>query len=167
MEKKNIQILIQADQTKIAKDSISQKASRILSALAYEDHELSIVITDNEGIRELNRTYRNIDRPTNVLAFPMLDQGGTDAPPFPELKNGANHAPPLLGDIVISMETAAQEANAAAITLDERTSQLMVHGILHLVGYDHEQGEDEARHMEEKSLELIRLIEPNPNLEIF
>jgi probable rRNA maturation factor len=165
MEKKNIQILIQANPTKISKDSISQKASRILSALAYEDHELSIVITDNEGIKEMNRTYRNIDRPTNVLAFPMLDQGGTDDVPFPGLKSGA--APPLLGDIVISMETAAQEASAAAITLDERTSQLMIHGILHLAGYDHEQGEDKARQMEEKSLELIRLIEPNPDLEIF
>lgn len=134
--------------------------------MAYEDHELSIVITDNEGIRQMNRTYRNIDRPTNVLAFPMLE-GGPDDFPFPGVKSDATQAPLLLGDIVISMETAAQEANTAAITLDERTSQLMVHGILHLVGYDHEQGEDKARHMEEKSLELIRLIESNPNLEIF
>jgi len=134
--------------------------------LAYEDHELSIVITDNEGIKEMNRTYRNIDRPTNVLAFPMLEVGPNDEP-CPRVKSDATQAPPLLGDIVISMETAAQEAKSAAITLDERTSQLMIHGILHLVGYDHEQGEDKARHMEEKSLELIRLIEPNPNLEIF
>ena len=133
--------------------------------MAYEDHELSIVITDNEGIKEMNRTYRNIDRPTNVLAFPMLEWGPDDVP-FPGVKDDATQAP-LLGDIVISMETAAQEAKSAAITLDERTSQLMVHGILHLVGYDHEQGEDKARHMEEKSLELIRLIEPNPDLEIF
>lgn len=134
--------------------------------MAYEDHELSIVITDNEGIKEMNRTYRNIDRPTNVLAFPMLEWGADDAP-LPGIKSDASQPLPLLGDIVISMETAAQEASAAAITLDERTSQLMVHGILHLVGYDHEQGEDEARHMEKKSLELIRLLEPNPNLEIF
>lgn len=114
----------------------------------------------------MNRTYRNIDRPTNVLAFPMLE-GGPDDAPFPGVKSDAAQAPPLLGDIVISMETASREASAAAITLDERTSQLMIHGILHLVGYDHEQGNDKARHMEEKSLELIRLIEPNPDLEIF
>ena len=114
----------------------------------------------------MNRTYRNIDRPTNVLAFPMLE-ASPDEVPFPGIKNDATQVSPLLGDIVISMETAAQEASAAAITLDERTSQLMVHGILHLVGYDHEQGDDKARHMEKKSLELIRLIEPNPDLEIF
>ncbi|SMC36411.1 probable rRNA maturation factor [Desulfocicer vacuolatum DSM 3385] len=133
--------------------------------MAYEDHELSIVITDNEEIKKMNRIYRNMDRPTNVLAFPMLDP--EDIPSAPGTAAGENHAPPLLGDIVISMETAAKEAETASISLDERISQLMVHGILHLVGYDHEQGEDKARHMEEKSLELIRLIEPNPDLEIF
>jgi len=115
----------------------------------------------------MNRTYRNIDRPTNVLAFPMLDPGETNDGAVYRPKNNAENPPPLLGDIVISMETAAQEAKSASITLDERTSQLMIHGILHLVGYDHEQGEDEAQQMERKSLELIRLIEPNPNLEIF
>jgi len=134
--------------------------------LAYEDHELSIVLTDNEGIRELNRTYRNVDRPTNVLAFPMLEAGPEDIP-CSGAKMDVVQVPPLLGDIVISMETAAQEASATAITLEERFSQLMIHGILHLVGYDHEQGEDKAQSMEKKSLELIRLIEPNPDLEIF
>ncbi len=115
----------------------------------------------------MNQTHRNIDRPTNVLAFPMLDLGEANDEAIPSPKNNAENPPPLLGDIVISMETATQEAKSAAITLDERTSQLMIHGILHLVGYDHEQGEDEAQQMEQKSLELIRLIEPNPNLEIF
>ncbi len=136
--------------------------------MAYEDHELSIVITDNEGIKEMNRTYRNIDRPTNVLAFPMLEQEGEEADiPFPLPAIGAGNAPPLLGDIVISMEKAGQEADMAGITLSERVSQLLIHGILHLVGYDHEKGESKTQEMEEKSLELIRLIEPNPDLDIF
>ena len=135
--------------------------------MAYENHELSIVITDNEGIRQMNRTYRNIDRPTNVLAFPMLEPGGDDDMEFPLPEAGSNTPLPLLGDIVISMEKAAEEAQTAGITRDERISQLLIHGVLHLVGYDHERGEDHALEMEEKSLELIRLLEPNPDLEIF
>ncbi|WP_459915365.1 rRNA maturation RNase YbeY [Desulfocicer niacini] len=135
--------------------------------MAYKNHELSIVITDNDGIRKMNRTYRNIDRPTNVLAFPMLgpdeDQGMAFLPP----EAGPDIPLPLLGDIVISMEKATEEAQTAGITRDERLSQLLIHGILHLVGYDHERGDDDALEMEEKSLELIRLLEPNPDLEIF
>ena len=136
--------------------------------MGYEDHELSIVLTDNETIREMNRTYRNMDRPTNVLAFPMLEPMDADLPGFPVVPDDAGPgAPPLLGDVVISTEQAEQEAKTAGITLDERMSQLLVHGILHLVGYDHETGETDARQMEVKSLELIRLIEPNPDLDIF
>ena len=115
----------------------------------------------------MNRTYRNIDRPTNVLAFPMLEPGGDDDMEFPLPEAGSNTPLPLLGDIVISMEKAAEEAQTAGITRDERISQLLIHGVLHLVGYDHERGEDHALEMEEKSLELIRLLEPNPDLEIF
>lgn len=115
----------------------------------------------------MNRNYRNMDRPTNVLAFPMLDPAEDKDIPFPLPETGPDMAPPLLGDIVISMEKAQEEAQTAGITRDERLSQLLIHGILHLVGYDHERGENDARKMEEKSLELIRLIEPNPDLEIF
>jgi probable rRNA maturation factor len=134
--------------------------------LAYENHELSIVITNNDGIRKMNRTYRNIDRPTNVLAFPMLEPDGDDDMGFPLPEPGSDTPLPLLGDIVISMEKATEEAQTAGITRDERISQLLIHGVLHLLGYDHERGEDDALEMEEKSLELIRLLEPNPDLEI-
>ena len=73
----------------------------------------------------------------------------------------------LLGDIAISAEKAAEEAKEAGITVDERMSQLLIHGILHLIGYDHETGEEGADEMEIKSLELIRLIEPGKKLDIF
>lgn len=123
--------------------------------MGYDKHELSVVITDDKEIMELNQLHRGIAKPTNVLSFSMLEGE------FSEITPG------LLGDLVISVETAEREAVEAGITLDERMSQLMVHGILHLVGFDHELGEDEAMEMEQKSLELLRLIETNPDLDVF
>ncbi len=78
-----------------------------------------------------------------------------------------NITPGLLGDIVISCETAQKEAKSANISLTERISQLLIHGILHLIGFDHETSESDAGKMEEKSLELLRQIEDNQNLNIF
>ncbi len=104
---------------------------------------------------QLTKTYRGINKPTNVLAFPM--QEGQ----FSEITPG------LLGDVVISMETAEREAVTARISLEERTSQLLIHGILHLLGFDHEMGDREAAIMEKKSLELLRLVEKNIDLTAF
>jgi len=123
--------------------------------LGYKSFEISVVITDNIQIQRLNKTYRNIDKPTNVLAFPMQEgQFG-------------NITPGLLGDIVISCETAQQEADMFNISLYERMSQLLIHGILHLIGFDHEAGESDANKMEDKSLEILRQIENNKNLNAF
>ena len=123
--------------------------------MGFNDHELSLVIMDDEGIQELNTTYRGMDKPTNVLSFSM--QEGE----FSQITPG------LLGDVIISIETAIREADEAGITLEERISQLLIHGILHLAGLDHEQGEDKAREMEAKSLEILRQIEPNADLTAF
>jgi len=73
----------------------------------------------------------------------------------------------LLGDVVISIETAIIEADQAKITLEQRISQLLIHGILHLIGYDHERGEDDSLRMETKSLELLKLIEDDTSLDAF
>jgi len=123
--------------------------------LGCDNHELSIVITDDAQVMDLNRTYRGKDAPTNVLSFPMQEGEFSDI------------TPGLLGDVVISLDTARAEALEAGISTDERMSQLLIHGILHLMGFDHELGEDQARKMEEKSLELLRHIEDNPNLTAF
>lgn len=120
--------------------------------MGYDDAEISIVITDDEDIRNLNRNFRGKDKSTNVLSFPMMDDG------FPEF--GIT----MLGDIVISEETALREAETAKISLSERTSQLLVHGILHLIGYDHELGEEEENKMISKSSELIDIVEKNKNI---
>ncbi len=135
---------------------LRRKTEQILNVLGCNHHELSIVIMDDAQIQALNHDFRGIDRPTNVLSFPMQEG------------EFSNITPGLLGDVVISAQTAAREAEDAGITLEERMSQLLVHGILHLVGFDHETGEEDARQMEIKSLSLLKLIEPdNPDLPVF
>lgn len=123
--------------------------------MGCDAHEISLVMTDNNQIQQLNKTYRGIDKPTNVLAFPMQEGQFTDI------------TPGLLGDVVISCETAQKEADDANITLLERMSQLLIHGILHLMGFDHETSQADARKMETKSLELLRKLEPNKDLNVF
>ncbi|MFO7911778.1 MAG: rRNA maturation RNase YbeY [Desulfotignum sp.] len=135
--------------------TLRKKTELILNALGCNHQEISIVIMDDAQIQELNQNFRGICRPTNVLAFPMQEGEFTDI------------TPELLGDVVISAQTARKEANAAGITLEERMSQLLVHGILHLLGFDHETTESNAEEMETKSLEILRQIENNSDLEAF
>ncbi len=108
--------------------------------------EISILLTDDAVIRTLNRDHRGRDRATNVLSFPGVDattlqkdatQGGTVGRP----------APILLGDVVVAFETVAAEAAAQGKILADHLSHLIAHGVLHLLGYDHETN-DEARRME-------------------
>ncbi|MBC8433367.1 MAG: rRNA maturation RNase YbeY [Desulfobacterales bacterium] len=132
---------------KIPLKKIQKKAQAVLSALDCPDGELSLLVVDDPQIAKLNKKYLNRNGPTNVIAFPMR-QG-----------EFANLTPQLLGDVVISVETAAREAKKSGISMQERFTQLLVHGVLHLFGYDHEENKQQARKMEEKSNELIKLIE--------
>ncbi len=110
------------------------------------DGEISILILDDPQIEKLNQQYLNRQGPTNVIAFAMREGE------FPDL------TPDLLGDVVISTDTAAREAQVASMSMERRFNELLVHGILHLMGYDHETSEKDARIMEEKSRKLIELI---------
>lgn len=110
------------------------------------ESELSIVVVDDAEIASLNSEYLNHKGPTNVISFPM--QEGE----FSEVNPG------LLGDVVISIDTAERESKVAGIDTEERFDELLVHGILHLFGYDHESDEEEAWIMEEKSQELLNLL---------
>lgn len=111
--------------------------------------ELSLVITDDEQIAEINHQYLNRSGPTNVIAFPMGD------PEFPEVQ------PELLGDVIISLQTAEKEAVEAQYTVTERFTELLIHGILHLLGYDHETNDADARQMAEKSRALTEHLKKN------
>jgi probable rRNA maturation factor len=122
-------------------------AQRILDVSGYPEAELSILIVDNAAIQELNRAYLQRDRPTNVISFPMLEGVGS----------GLN--PHLLGDVVISAERAALDAARAGVPFEQELWFLLLHGILHLLGYDHERGTAaEARLMEQKEQEIHRLL---------
>jgi len=115
--------------------------------LGYREGELSILLTDDEEIAGLNRQYRGKEGPTNVLAFPMRETppAGTDAG--------------MLGDIVISLDTAHREAGACHTTLPETVFRLLVHGLLHLLGYDHEKSDEEAGRMQEIQDRLLAMID--------
>lgn len=101
--------------------------------------EISVLLTDDSAVQSLNREWRGKDKPTNVLSFATMDDDG--APLIPG-------APLLLGDIVLAFETCQREAEEQGKPFAHHLSHLVVHGVLHLLGYDHELGEAEADEME-------------------
>ena len=126
---------------------IRKNAQAVLDALDSPDAELSIVIVDDEEIAALNRTYLNRSGPTNVIAFAMREGAYADISPH------------LLGDVVISVETAYRESEAAGIEPEKRFDQLLIHGILHLFGYDHGADKEQSARMEAKSEQMLHLID--------
>ncbi|MEA2083149.1 MAG: pyridoxine 5'-phosphate synthase [Thermodesulfobacteriota bacterium] len=115
-------------------DYVRACAERLLGLCGREKEELSILLVSDSRIAELNSTYRGKSKPTNVLAFAMQD--GSDTSDYY-----------LLGDIVISVETAAREARTANISTHRRITELLIHGLLHLLGFDHEKSDQEAAAM--------------------
>lgn len=107
--------------------------------------ELSLVFTDDERIRIINEKWRHVNSATNVLSFPASAISPGEQPG------------PILGDIVIAYETVAREANNEDKTFDDHLSHLIVHGLLHLIGYDH-QNDEEAEQMEQLEREILANI---------
>jgi len=121
--------------------SLRRLAAEVLSQEeAKGETELSLIITDDEAIRELNRRFRGVDAPTDVLAFGT----GTE-----EHFVSAPERPPYLGDVVISYRRALAQAEELGHAVAEELKLLVIHGILHLLGYDHQE-EDAARKMRER-----------------
>ncbi len=115
--------------------------------MGFTDSELSVTIVGDRTMRRLNREYRGVDRATNVLSFSMSEGD------FPGLN------PQLLGDVVVSADTVDREAREEGLAFDEKLGFLLVHGILHLAGYDHERsGEVEARRMGRKQRHVLALL---------
>jgi probable rRNA maturation factor len=123
-------------------------AARILNALGCpENAELSVSIVGDRSIRIINREYLAKDRPTNVISFSQQEG------------DFGSISPHILGDVIISADTSAREAEQGAIQPFERLCFLLMHGILHLCGYDHERsGEAEAARMEKKERDLFRIL---------
>lgn len=116
----------------------------LLTALDRQAGELSLVLVDDAQIREINRDYLDRDRPTNVISFSMTEGE------FGHIN------PNTLGDIVISVETALRDARAGNIDFMDEMEFLLIHGLLHLLGYDHEEvGPDKSREMKDKEQELF------------
>lgn len=112
-----------------------------------EQCEVSLVLVDDEYIHELNRDYRGIDRPTDVLSF-ALDEGEE-----PDVIDGPEES--LIGDIIISLETAARQATEYNHSLERELAFLTVHGMLHLLGYDHEDVNDRQKMREQEEHILL------------
>ena len=126
----------------------------ILATLDYEkveeDCEVSITFCDDEKIRELNRKFRNIDRATDVLSFPLFDEDCIDSI-VPEIDC-------MLGDIVISLERAKAQAMEFGHSYERETAFLAVHSVLHLLGYDHEISEDDDLDMRKRQSDVMEKI---------
>ena len=160
MEK--VKVIISNDQKKVEiPKGIRLLIRRCCTAVLQEekfgfDAEISVVFVDNETIKELNREHRNIDKETDVLSFPLGENGEYDE----NLDTGAK----VLGDIVISVEKAVEQADTYNHSLQREIGFLTVHSMLHLLGYDHECGgleQDRMRSKEEAVLTKIGLKRDN------
>ena len=124
------------------------------AVLEYENFdgpaEISVTFVDNARIHELNKQYRDKDAPTDVLSFPMAENGEYDI----DEDNGCK----ILGDIVISMERAMEQAELYGHSLQREVAYLTVHSMLHLLGYDHEKGGLEKVRMREKEEQVMTLL---------
>ena len=128
----------------------------ILETLDYEgmenDAEVSVTFVDDEGIRELNKKFRNLDKPTDVLSFPLLDyEGESEEPFFDELCHN-------LGDIVISLERAMAQANEIGHSFEREVAFLTAHSMLHLLGYDHEISDEDDADMRARQNDIMERL---------
>ncbi|OGP80033.1 MAG: rRNA maturation RNase YbeY [Deltaproteobacteria bacterium RBG_16_49_23] len=143
-----MKIWIQNRQKPIPLDSkkIRRVVQRILASLGLPEAELSLLLVDDRQIRELNHRFLGRDKPTNVLAFSMREGE------FSSLH------PNLLGDLVISIETAKRQSKQSGLNEMEMLTLLLIHGTLHLLGYEHEGTKKEAREMAAKQKDLFQMI---------
>jgi len=144
-----VSVINRQDRVAVDRRKIGAAARRILDRLGYKGYELTVVLVDDREITRLNRQYFRRDRPTNVISFPMMD--GTPV----------SVRARMLGDVVISAETAKRDAEEVGKKGEDEILFLLIHGILHLTGYDHEGTKKERMEMEAKEKDLFaRLANP-------
>ena len=155
--KRKLMIYFENDQEKM---TVTYKLKRLVrlaveATLAYEavarELEVSVTFTDDEGIQRLNRNYRKIDKPTDVLSFPLFDfEGDADAV--------AEELDDMLGDIVISLERASAQAEEFGHSFEREVAFLTVHSMLHLLGYDHETSEEDELDMRRRQTAIMEML---------
>ena len=144
-----VSVINRQDRVAVDRRKIGAAARRILDRLGYKGYELTVVLVDDREITRLNRQYFRRNRPTNVISFPMMD--GTPV----------SVRARMLGDVVISAETAKRDAEEVGKKGEDEILFLLIHGILHLTGYDHEGTKKERMEMEAKEKDLFaRLANP-------
>ena len=147
---------------------LDRLARAILSDVGEASAELGILFVGDQRMRGLNRRYRGKDRTTDVLAFAMREaftpHGSTGSPSRVQSRDASRLTPNMLGDVVISVPTAWRQAKETGRSLDEELAWLLVHGILHLCGYDHERSEKEARRMHRRERMILRSLALLPKL---
>lgn len=141
-------------------DNLSPETNKLLEEIYQaliekeglgQEAEVSLLLTNNEEIQELNRDYRNLDQATDVLSFPIYEREEIEA----LLKDQEGPELILLGDIIISMERAGEQAHEYGHSLKREVAYLFVHGLLHLLGYDHLE-EDEKKEMRTREEEILK-----------
>jgi len=132
---------------RVDRRKLRSHAARLLREIERAGAELSIALVDDAEIADLNSRYRGRQGPTDVLSFSLEEGPHAD-------RRGS-----LLGDVVVSLETAATQARRGRRSLDDEVLRLLIHGTLHLVGHDHE-GEEEARRMRAEERRLWRTLRP-------
>lgn len=153
-------VLIDNRQDKVAVDSklealIEQVVQKALEVEAGDDYEVSISFVDNEDIRELNKKYRDKDSSTDVLSFPLMEFEETDE----DYDNEEEYVQEdrLLGDIVISLEKAKEQSADYGHSFEREVAFLTVHGVLHLLGMDHED-ESQEKEMMQKQENILNML---------
>jgi len=126
-------------------------ANRLMRAAGLAECELSLTLTSDRAMRRLNREFRQIDSATDVLSFSQIEQAGA-APPDPRAVKNVPGLP--VGDVVISIDTALRQARRLRVAPADRFRTLLIHGLLHLLGYDHERSAADARAMFAREREL-------------
>ncbi len=136
--------------TRIHQTRFMRLVTQVLSAVGESDSEVSVELVGDRRMRRLNHRYRHKDRTTDVLAFAM--------------RESKSPCSALLGDVVISVPTARRQASETGRSLDEELTVLLIHGVLHLCGYDHERSAREAARMQRRERAILTSLRPLPRL---
>ena len=147
-----VDILRRDGGTKFSSRKIKAAALKILQLVREERSELSVALIGDAEMQALNARYRRKNYPTDVLSFPAGKNPGIAAQ--------------LLGDVIISVDTARRQAKERARTLDEEMVTLLIHGILHLIGYDHERSVNEARRMKRLERKVYAALCARPRIQL-